>query len=213
MPSPVKRRSGTTAAALQAADRGAANAGERAAKQSRVLAKRLEEVDGAAVSLGATALTLSNGSTLGFDLGAPGVNDSVIVGAGSTLQHIVAGIAGQRIVAGAARQRIDTAIASDDVGEAAALHVLHVDIAVARRIAGITAGIGQVNRQAAAGREIPGRVCSRAAVQRVGTGTAVEPVVAGAAVQRVVAAAAMQEVRAIRTAVKDIIGKCPPNFV
>lgn len=41
----------TTAAALQAADRGAANAGERAAKQSRVLAKRLEEVDGAAVSL------------------------------------------------------------------------------------------------------------------------------------------------------------------
>lgn len=47
----LERAVATTAAALQAADRGAANAGERAAKQSRVLAKRLEEVDGAAVSL------------------------------------------------------------------------------------------------------------------------------------------------------------------
>jgi hypothetical protein len=47
----LERAVATTASALQAADRGAANAGDRAAKQSRVLAKRLEEVDGAAVSL------------------------------------------------------------------------------------------------------------------------------------------------------------------
>ena len=47
----LERAVATTAAALQAADRGAADAGERAAKRSRVLAGRLEEVDGAAVSL------------------------------------------------------------------------------------------------------------------------------------------------------------------
>ncbi len=47
----LERAVATTAAALQAADRGAADAGERAAKRSRVLAERLEEVDGAAVSL------------------------------------------------------------------------------------------------------------------------------------------------------------------
>jgi autotransporter-associated beta strand protein len=45
--------------------------------------------DGAAVALGSTILGLSSGSSLGFDIGAPGTNDSVALGAGSSLGSTV----------------------------------------------------------------------------------------------------------------------------
>jgi autotransporter-associated beta strand protein len=41
--------------------------------------------DASAVTLGATVLGLSSGSALGFDLGAPGTNDSILLGVGSAL--------------------------------------------------------------------------------------------------------------------------------
>ena len=41
--------------------------------------------DASAVTLGATVLGLSSGSSIGFDLGAPGTNDSIILGGGSAI--------------------------------------------------------------------------------------------------------------------------------
>jgi len=41
--------------------------------------------DGSAVTLGATILGLSSGSSLGFDLGTPGTNDSILLGGGSVV--------------------------------------------------------------------------------------------------------------------------------